>query len=313
MIVFDANSLLNAAYVDGSWARQALELLEDSGAYLTVPPQAILEFDKILSKIFSDWRNVPILKLRSEFLLRRFSISQSPSCGIEIPPRLRSDAYLIDAALVNGATIISSDIPLITFLRSIGASAKTPLECIYDLNPSRSEMWSGMRPNSREGGFYFHCIVESDPAERQTVILDFPPLGRIAILRGPARVDLSLLDQYDILIPGCTYKINESKFKGVRIELRFMLGWKSEKIIFLSSLDPYSCSIERKNRAIPKRVHFGAIDGLTCTLLVRSSIFTDRPPPPRATWLSWLSIGDYATPQPFDADRLRSAVLKKLG
>ena len=312
LVIFDANALLNACYVEESWAQQAFQLLKQAEANLATPPQAILEFDQILSKIYDRWREAPTISLLREKFLGNFPLILSPKSQLDIPRRLESDKYLIDAALAHDATIVSSDIPLVSHLRMIRQEGKTPLECIYALDPTRPAIWSGVRPSPDMGGIYFQCTIHRDPQEQLTIILDCPPFGRVAIGRAGDRLALQLLNMGDELFPGCSFGLNAPEVSGSEIKMRFMFGWTREKIIFLSNFGMLGATTQRSGTLAPKIMHLGSQNGMTCSIFARAAIFTDREPPRLAVWRKWLEIGAYATPQPFDADRLRSAVLQRV-
>ena len=312
-LLLDANQILNSVFVENSWSRAAIDLARQHGTELTTTHLAICEVEQRLSRISKNWRTQPEVNLRLSGWMEDVLVSDDihPTSG-----KYRSagsDEFLLEKASSTGAILLSSDLGLVVQAKSFGLEVLTPLGLLYSLDPNRRERWTGVPPSSRTASIYLDGSFSPNPSDQLSSMFEVYPHYQVVVSLGAEQRRLSLARSDKTMVKGTAVNINPVCELESEIKLRLLLGWHDKKLVFLTNFWPYRLETEHKNQVAPKSLHIGnRLDGVTGTIRLRSMITSDRPPPKLKVWRKWLDAGEFATPQPFDADRLASAVKEPL-
>ncbi len=128
-VLLDTNQTLNAALIDNSLARLALEFLRRSGTPVYVPYEAQSEAALVAFRKASSPQTYAVARMALEGLLRSGSVTHLPASSTRFLSGInRADAPIVAAARDIDAILITDDIRLIDECRRLGLPAVQPWE-----------------------------------------------------------------------------------------------------------------------------------------------------------------------------------------
>lgn len=296
-ILLDANSLLNACFLNRSWSRQAIEAANTQGDSLLVSNVALQEVRRtIQSAVYgSTVQKDPWQRLE------QFCASHSVAtifCGAYSSSSLiqRHDQHIELAAKQASATTLTNDIDLARRLKEIGLPALYPLELFSKYNPgSLSAIFFGERPTSDAGSLFFRGK---------------PSCGADAILEPFAWREFSVRYNYnefewEVIVNNETILNTRYKFDHLA-NLELSVSWTRAEITL--RLGDVEHPI-KENLAAPIDVDFN--QSFQIAPRYNGTIFLstmDNRPMGKGIWKKSLSDPPYSSPNPYDIDRVRCAI-----
>ena len=154
-LALDANALLNATFVDGSWSQLVVrEASRRKDASIVLGPdtraEAVTVARTLATKLGRQVDPAQLLDVATRF----WGFIEVPGGVVDVPEDIpRHDRHVYVEALSANAVILTSDASL---RQAAGANAAFPLEVLRSWQLENPELWiAGVTPTHKSGSFFF--------------------------------------------------------------------------------------------------------------------------------------------------------------
>lgn len=298
--LLDANSLLNATFIAKSWSAMATQKAIQNGDDLFISNEIRGEAIRTIARHSTGIlpRFDPIAALDRAVAELGIGVvycgSQSKLANVS-----DHDQHVELAARLLNATVLTNDIRLSVELKSFNVPVKYPLELFSEYAPgSMSTLFFGVRPTSDYGSFFFRGRPHGGVGTTEEVLelIRWPSFSlRYEFI--PAVWKLYCFDN-------C---ILEAAFELERFrQLELALSWTEDRVVLRvgDRTDP-----EIRPLTEPIGIDFRQQGSLVPGYMGSVFLATmDNRPLSKRLWKKALSDPPYASPNPYDVDRARTAI-----
>lgn len=301
----DANCLLNAAFIPSSWAHKVIYLIRKRGGTL-LTDYAV--FDEAMKTAVRNALENQLPLGVFPFLISFVELAQVKVLPASIPAMPLSkahDQHVKDGAVKADAILLTTDIPLRTECEANGIRAMTIYEAlIRERGIGLPTCFFGVAPTSDKGTVFIRCSPCPDVEESFCLF----EIGGFFQIRYDNTAGRWLLILNGAILQGPAIRIASLE------TLAFAVDWDEKEIRIRASGVDHPVSFQRSGpfSTVPDGVSIGHdLSGSSHWWHpIRNAVWNDQ----RLSKDSWALCRDhaFATPNPFDHDRLSKAMHHRL-
>ena len=299
-LLLDANSLVNAAFLERSWSRRAVDLARARKAQLLV------------SNVILDEARCTVRSATSGMIEQRdpwqavetFCVAYAVAtifCGVHSSTSAihRHDQHIELAARQVSAKTLTNDIELARALKKTELPACYPLELVSEYEPgSLRTRFFGERPTSNCGSLFFRGRPNGGSGQPDEILEPFSWPGFSVCYSYPAAEWRVIVNRKHII--SAPHQLE----RGENLELG--LSWTSSTMALRLGGNPHPFV---ENLASPIDVDFRQAFQLAAKYMGTIFLATmDNRTLGKGIWRKSLSDPPYSSPNPYDIDRAREAI-----
>ena len=311
-ILLDANTILNAAFVSESWSIKSVSCAIKNGVTVIVGHDTVREAVTVARRMALELGKQTDPEGIIESFIRHFRLIQiSASATTDVPKEIPAhDTHVYCEADSAKAAILTSDSELWLKCKQAGYEAVFPLEIIRQFDGhSLATTVFGVPMNPKSGSVFvrgYPINWGGHVSDGLFTLIDFPGFLWLYYNAGSSQWVAELEGEESLAI---TQEITDDSLQTVS------LSWRFGDQIYLRVGGAHAPALRKMDAALPGKLSEARIGSHRTgqhywSGAIYVSIFNDRPISKDA-WRLYLQDRDLV-PNPFDMDRLRGAIDRRL-